>query len=308
MNIMEIPESIISQIDKIKQDTSSGANELALKAVHIIQNQLNLIEKSNMDLKQLIYHLAHKIIRARPSMAPLINSIGFIITSTDKFTKQSLMDVISSYFELQTRKKSILELNFKKFLTKMEFSEPRIMLISYSSTVLNLLLKNENIPFIVYVLESRPKLEGRKVAQELSEKFETHLIVDAAMGKFINEIDMIFIGIDSILRDGSIINKIGTYPLSVLAKINKKPVYAIGDTFKYNLRSHLELPVEIVKKPRNEILDDYNPNLYIENYYFDITPPEYIEGIISDLGVISIPNFLKEIEKNLPISWFKKFL
>lgn len=305
---MEIPESIISQIDEIKRDTSSGASELALKAINIIQNQLNLIESPNMDLKELLYDLAHKFIKARPSMAPLINSIGYIITSLDKFTKESIVNAIKGYYDEQKRKKSLLELNFKTFLTKMALSEPRIMLISYSSTVLNLLLKTKDLNFIVYILESRPKLEGRKVAQELSEKYETHLIVDAAMGKFINEIDMVFIGIDSILRDGSIINKIGTYPLSVLAKSNKKPVYAIGDKFKYNLRSHFDLPVEIVKKPKNEIFDKYNPKLSIENYYFDITPPEYIEGIISDLGIISITNFLKEIENELPISWFKQFI
>ena len=193
-------------------------------------------------IKDLFYQLANKLIRARPSMAPLVNSIGYIFTSTDKFTKKNLEEVIRSYFELETKKRILLEQNFRKFISKLGINEPKIMLISYSSTVLNLLINAESPPFIVYVLESRPKLEGRKVAQELSKKFETHLLVDAAMGKFINEIDIIIIGIDSILRDGSIINKIGTYPLSVLAKSNKRPVYAIGDSFKYNLRSHLIYP------------------------------------------------------------------
>jgi translation initiation factor 2B subunit (eIF-2B alpha/beta/delta family) len=305
---MKIHKSILVQINEIARDTSSGANELAFKAIKIIQNQLSLIESPDMDLRDLIYQLTHKLIRARPSMAPLINSIGFIITTTDDFTKKSLSNVIKTYFELQNRKTILLQQNFREFLNKLEIFELKIMLISYSSTILKLLLNNDDLPFIIYVLESRPKLEGRKVAQALSEKFETHLLVDAAMGKFIGEIDMIFIGIDSILKDGSVINKIGTYPLSILAKSNKKPVYAIGDTFKYNLRSHFNLPVEIVRKPQNEIYDDYNPNLYIENYYFDITPPEYIKAIISDLGLLSIKNFLEEIKIKQPINWFKQFI
>jgi translation initiation factor 2B subunit (eIF-2B alpha/beta/delta family) len=305
---MEIADTILAQINEIKFDISSGANELALKSIKIFDNQLQLIKNPNMDIKKLIFKLAKKLINARPSMAPLINSIGYIINSADNFTKNSLNPIIQTYFKAQSIKKKLIEQNFEKLLAKTNLSEPRIMFISYSSTILELILKIEDISFICYVLESRPLLEGRKVAQKLSKKYETHLIVDAAMGKFIHDIDMVFIGIDSILRDGSIVNKIGTYPLSVVAKSNTKPVYAIGDSFKYNLRSHFDMPVEILEKPKSEIFDVNDPKLYIENYYFDITPPEYIDGIISDLGILLITEFLNEIENVLPINWFKKFI
>jgi translation initiation factor 2B subunit (eIF-2B alpha/beta/delta family) len=305
---MEIADSIIAQINEIKFDRSSGATELALKSVEIFDNQLQLIENPNTDIRELIFELSKKLINARPSMAPLINSIGYIINSTDTFTKNSLTSIIQTYFKSQSIKKKLIRQNFEKIFINTSFSEPRVMLISYSSTILDLILKFKDTSFIFYVLESRPLLEGRNVAQKLSKKYETHLIVDAAMGKFIHDIDMVFIGIDSILRDGSIVNKIGTYPLSVLATSNEKPVYAIGDSFKYNLRSYYDLPVEIIEKPKKELFDVDDPNLCIENYYFDITPPEYINRIISDLGILSITEFLNIIENVLPINWFKNFI
>jgi translation initiation factor eIF-2B subunit delta len=305
---MEIADSILAQINEIKLDRSSGAKELALKSIEIFDNQLQLIENPNTDIRELIYELSKKLINARPSMAPLINSIGYIISSTDIFTKNSLISIIQTYFKSQSIKKKLIKQNFENFILNTSLSEPRVMLISYSSTILELILKIKHTSFIFYILESRPLLEGRKVAQKLSKNYETHLIVDAAMGKFISEIDLVLIGIDSILRDGSIVNKIGTYPLSVVAKSNAKPVYAIGDSFKYNLRSHFDVPVEIIEKPRNEIFDVDDSKLCIENYYFDITPPEYINGIISDLGILSITEFLKEIKNVLPINWFKKFI
>ena len=182
------------------------------------------------------------------------------------------------------------------------------MLISYSSTILDLLNRQKNIDFIFYVLESRPLNEGQKTAELLGDEFETHLIIDAAAGKFVNEVDVILIGIDSILDNGNIINKIGTYPLSVLAKSNGKPVYAIGDSLKYNLRSHFGLPVEIVQKPSLEVIGRKEHNFLVENFYFDITPAKFIHGIISDLGILIPRKFIEEVKKIIPLDWFKNFI
>jgi len=184
------------------------------------------------------------------------------------------------------------------------------MLVSYSSTINRLLKNKKDFPLEIFILESRPLLEGRKVAELLSSYFKTHLIIDAAMGKFINNIDLVLIGVDSILINGSIINKIGTFPLAVLANTKKIDVYAVTDSFKYNLRSHYSQKILIEEKPIKEIYDEEQTNdlLKVHNLYFDITPPDYITGIISDLGILSIQYFLKKVKKSLPIEWFKYFL
>ncbi|MFW9824663.1 MAG: hypothetical protein ACFFE4_17095, partial [Candidatus Thorarchaeota archaeon] len=65
----------------------------------------------------------------------------------------------------------------------------------------------------------------------------------------------------------------------------------------------------IEEKPIREIYDKkITGKLEIHNYYFDITPPQYITGIISDLGVLSMKNFLEKVIEKLPIEWFKYFL
>ncbi|MFW9989761.1 MAG: hypothetical protein ACFFC3_14000, partial [Candidatus Odinarchaeota archaeon] len=197
--------------------------------------------------------------------------------------------------------------NFRKFMNGRKSKTQKIMLISYSSTIINLLLREKDIDFEIFVLESRPLLEGRRVAEILSLYFKTHLIIDAAIGYFINEIDVILIGADSILKDGSIINKIGTFPLTLLAHNQKIDVYVVCDSFKYNLKSHYDQMVKILEKPINEVYDKVITNklLEVHNYYFDITPPNYVSGIISDLGVLSISDFLEEVKKILPINWYK---
>jgi len=159
-------------------------------------------------------------------------------------------------------------------------------------------------------MESRPLLEGQGTAEILSSKYKTHLFIDAAIGKFIDQMDLIMIGVDSILKDGSIINKIGSFPLAILAYERGIDIYVVGDSFKYNLKSHYGTNIIIEAKPNKEVYNKQisSKNLKIYNYYFDITPPKYISGIISDLGILSISQFLKEVKKILPINWFQLFL
>ncbi|MHA2282299.1 MAG: hypothetical protein ACXAC5_15760 [Promethearchaeota archaeon] len=80
-------------------------------------------------------------------------------------------------------------------------------------------------------------------------------------------------------------------------------------SYKYNLRSHYGHKIIIEKKPTNEVYDKRaNINLEIFNYYFDIAPTELITGIISELGVLSLKDFIVEVKEILLIEWFKYFL
>ncbi|MFW9874047.1 MAG: translation initiation factor eIF-2B, partial [Candidatus Thorarchaeota archaeon] len=293
----------------LKQDSISGASELTEKALKIIENHLILIQNPNADITEDIYKLVGEIINTRPSMAPLINAMGFLIHDLTIITKKAIKKRLKESKIISSERKGALERNFHTFISSRKKDERNIMLISYSSTIIDFLLRNKDINFEIYILESRPLLEGRRTAKILSKYFKVNLIIDAAIGKFTSRIDFVLIGVDSVLRDGSIINKIGTYPLAVLAKSNKTDVFAICDSHKYNLRSHYGQEVIIEKKPSKEIYDEegFN-NLEIHNYYFDITPPDYITSIISDLGILSTQQFVEKVKENIPIEWFKYFL
>lgn len=243
-------------------------------------------------------------------MAPLTNLFGFLITDSENLTKKEVLSNLKYFNDIWTDINQKIEENFTKYLLNLTNSRNRvkIMLISYSSTINRVLenLKSENIE--LFVLESRPLFEGRRSAKRLSKKFKTYLIVDMAFGYFIDSIDLVLVGIDSILKDGTLINKIGTYPLSVVSRENDVEVYAIGSSLKYNLKSHFNLDVLIEEKDKNEILDSDIKNVEVQNFYFDKTPPQYISGIISDLGVLSVNKFLEAIKGKLNFKWFSQIL
>ena len=60
-----------------------------------------------------------------------------------------------------------------------------------------------------------------------------------------------------------------TYPLAALAKSNNTEVISIGNSYKYNFRSHYGHEVLKEKKLSSEVFDiEKGTNINILNYYF----------------------------------------
>ena len=76
--------------------------------------------------------------------------------------------------------------------------------------------------------EARPLNEGVRTARRLAEKgVSVTLITDAQMGLFVREAEAVVVGADSVLPDGSLVNKIGTHLLALAAREAKVPFYVM---------------------------------------------------------------------------------
>lgn len=291
-------------------DKTSGASELVKIALEILKAQLDSIKDEQMDIKDIIHELSVELLSVRPSMAPIINTMGYFLHDLENYTKKALLERYRAFPKERERVDNALISSFQSFIDNYKEKAPNIMLISYSTTIIKCLKQITAKDFSFYILEARPLLEGRRTAEILSLDFDTHLITDSSMGKFIKSVDIVLLGIDSIMQDGSIVNKIGSYPLACIAANNNKKVYAVGDSYKYNLKSHYGQKIIVEEKPIYEV---YSKKIkkelfHVHNYYFDTTPSKYLNGIISDLGVLTIPEFLEEVVKAIPLDWFKSFL
>lgn len=155
----------------------------------------------------------------------------------------------------------------------------------------------------VYVDETRPRLQGSKLtAWELvQEEIPTKLIADNVAATLIRDgkIDIILVGADRIASNGDIANKIGTFMLSVVAKVYGVPFYIVAPTTTIDFEIKTGDDIQIEERSYKEIthiggiriapegIDVYNPA-------FDITPNENITGIITEKGIIR-PPFREEI-------------
>jgi len=149
----------------------------------------------------------------------------------------------------------------------------------------------------VYVTETRPKLQGaRLTALELKyENIPVTVICDNMVGYVMQKglINKIFVGADRILRTGHVINKIGTYTIAISAKYHKIPFYVAAPTSTFDLKKTVS-EVEIEERPSEEVAFCGNVRIVPEsvnifNPAFDITPPELVNAIITEKGVLEPP-------------------
>jgi len=156
----------------------------------------------------------------------------------------------------------------------------------------------------VYVDETRPVLQGARLTTwELTQgKIPFTLITDNMAGFLMSKkkIDLIIVGADRIARNGDVVNKIGTYSLSVLARENKVPFYVAApiSTIDLSLKSGEGIPIEErdPKEVTHILGKQITPaGVKVFNPAFDLTPNRYIEAIITEKGIIRKP-FIKNIK------------
>ncbi|MEE8637628.1 MAG: S-methyl-5-thioribose-1-phosphate isomerase [Candidatus Margulisiibacteriota bacterium] len=154
----------------------------------------------------------------------------------------------------------------------------------------------------VYVAETRPRLQGaRLTAWELKRlRIPFTLITDNMIGTLMQkeEIDLVIVGADRIAGNGDTANKIGTYSAAVLAKAHGIPFYVAApiSTVDLNIWSGEEIvieernPDEVTMIGKEQIAPK---GIKVANPAFDVTPAEYIKGIITEKGIYKPENLLQ---------------
>jgi methylthioribose-1-phosphate isomerase len=146
----------------------------------------------------------------------------------------------------------------------------------------------------VYVDETRPFLQGaRLTCWELEkEKIPTVLITDNMAGHLMQkgEITLVITGADRIAGNGDTANKIGTYPLSVLANEHSLQFYVAApfSTVDLSLSEGAQIPIEERDPDEVRTIRDLCltlPEVEVRNPAFDVTPARLISAIITEKGI-----------------------
>ncbi len=150
----------------------------------------------------------------------------------------------------------------------------------------------------VWVDETRPLLQGaRLTAWELSRLgIPYRLITDNSAGALIarGHVDRIVVGADRIARNGDTANKIGTYPLAVLASRHHIPFYVAAPLSTVDLATPNGAAIPIEERRPEEVVALHGTrtaplDAAALNLAFDVTPAELITAIITEAGVLEPP-------------------
>lgn len=287
---MSIPADIQEQIAAIRANNTSGAAELAKAAAHVFIALSDAGYDTPADLQTAVEDTAGALVAAQPAMAPMVTLANDALLQIEQHDSLAPMQTA-----LRRAAQTFLETLSESTPAIAAALHPRIptgatiLTYSYSSTVLTSLrhAHDAGAAFDVICTESRPANEGITLARKLADAgISIRLIIDAAMFSFLDQVDLVLVGADSVAAQG-VTNKIGTSALAQAAHAAGIEVYALCSTAKF-------LPAGVAphapeRKPARELLDDPPDTITPVNYYFDLEPAplHLFAGVVTEDGILA---------------------
>lgn len=223
----------------------------------------------------------NKILSLRPTEPFLVNALK----SADEISYNDFLKQLN--YSQQIINKETLKLIRKNFV---------VFTHCHSSTVTSALIyaKRNGKKFEVFLTETRPLYQGRKTAKELRKAgIKVTMFVDSAASIALTksqdtrDVDLVLFGTDAITKKG-VVNKVGSGMFAQIARADKIPVYILADSLKYIKKVKLE------KRGSEEVWG--SKKIKIINPAFELIKRKYINGIISEFGLLSYKQFLKRVK------------
>jgi len=274
---------IRAAVREIRSDRERGARQLALATLEALRSVAP--ECGGEEFRECARELA----LARPMMATTQNAVAWAWSrylDTGDAAK-AVDDVIEA---IQTATDGMAA------AARRVIPTDTLLTYSYSSSVIELLARLK--PRRVIVSESRPSLEGIRMARELAAHgMSMTLITEAQMALFVQEAGAVVVGADTILPEGDLINRIGTRMLALGAKDADVPLYSISDTLKVAAPSS-PMPFAPEEGEPKEVCDA--KWLEVRNVYYEMTPARLVSAYVTETGIVdpaAVGRYAEEAEK-----------
>lgn len=287
---MSNSQELEQMVADIAEDLTSGAAELALRAISIYRFFLENSEEhlAPAALKGQLADLSEKIFMAQPAMAPLFNLGNEIMLAADEAeSRQELQNrclKAADQFEMRLCESAA---RIAETTSKLVPFGQTVFAYSFSTTVVSSLLhaRSQQKPFRVVCTESRPSMEGRKLATMLaSAGVDVTHSFDSSMGLYLPSCRVAFMGVDAVARPG-IVNKVGSWLLALACRELQIPIFALAGTEKF-VSDDLLFSFEDHERPGNEIWNDPPQGVQVVNRQFELIPFNWIAGLVTEEGIL----------------------
>jgi len=273
----EVLGNVLQGVREVSGDRVHGANFLGRQALELLWAAAQASDAKDTDA--LFHHLLLvflRLRRAQPAMANVWNLTGKLLQVVDQERA-----TVASVDQLKTRVKELVHQIGEEAATASENASRNtaqilpqdgvVLTHSYSSTVLRALelgFKGGKA-FQVFATESYPGMEGNQLAKDLiTLNIPVRLVADSAVHSVIPRANLVLVGADSVLKDGSLIHKIGTGNIAIAAK-------------KYGIRFCSSC--ETLKFSAQDFVGE-RPTFSAD--VFDLTPTEFVSNYITQDGEV----------------------
>ncbi|XP_063893830.1 translation initiation factor eIF2B subunit alpha [Helicoverpa armigera] len=284
-------QEIFLKILREEEDVSAGVAAIRTLLSVIENYKVATVRELDLNLQLAVDAMKHcdQPVTAISSGCELfMRFITFAKLDTNSFEECEQIMLQRGHIFLNT----LLEARSKVVKESMPFITDGCSILTHSRSrvVLQAMLEaaKANKRFKVYVTMSSPDNSGALMHKQLvAAGIDATLILDAAMGYIMEQVDMVMIGAEGVTESGGIINKIGTYSLGMAALDLRKPVYVLAESFKFSRIYPLnqrDLPNEF--KYLSSVLKS-GKDLTTQHPLVDYTPPLYITLLFTDIGMLT---------------------
>ncbi|MHA2287290.1 MAG: translation initiation factor eIF-2B [Promethearchaeota archaeon] len=307
-------QQLLRDAEKIKSLEIQGATNVALSAIdflHDFAQRLSDIGSAEVFLKKL-EEAKNILFNTRPTEPALRNGLNFILNRLKKpkheFKQKYFLELISYYKDKYNKmilnsKSKIAEIGARRIPYVESDNDYIIMTHCHSSVVTAILLeaRRQGKHFEVINTETQPRLQGRQTAKELLDAgIKVYHVVDSAMRWAVNhyEVNLILIGADSVTSEGTVLNKIGSRLLALVAHEEHVPFYVATPLLKYNPQTSFGVIEKIEMRETSEIWENPPKDLEILNPAFETVSRRYIDGLITEAGIFAsshVPTYFNKL-------------
>ncbi|WP_254832829.1 NUDIX domain-containing protein [Haloglomus salinum] len=292
----------------VREDHEHGSEYVSRRAVEVLRDAAAALDAgvdAPVDLPDAggdwsrLASLADELLAARQSMAVVANRVNramWLAAGEHDVDEASSGDPVRSAGAVQTAAEHVLA-NLDPAGRRLvgegrraNWGDGVVATLSRSGTVRELLGR---VAARVVIAESRPGGEGRAVARDLADALvaPVTLCADTGVAHALDarDVDAVLVGADTVLADGSVVNKVGTRTLASAAAAQDVPVYVAAHTDKVAPPGH-----EAALEPRDpaELLDGADASsapgaLDVEHPTFDVTPPTLVDAYLTEEGLLT---------------------
>lgn len=291
MKLMFVTETA----EKIKSMEIRGAGRIARAAAEALSHHASEIKVDNLaSFRREMESAANALVATRPTAVSLPNAVHIVMSGLNQ---AETIDVAKN--GVISRAERFIHLSRNAVQQISQFGSRHIrdgdIILTHcnSEAALGCIIEAHRAgkEIEVFATEVRPRNQGLVTIRTLNDAgIKTNFIVDSAVRSFIHDVDLVIMGADAVTVNGAVVNKIGTSQVAHTAAEARVNVLIAAETYKFAPRTIIGELIQIEERAGSEVLPDEVsralPYVTVRNPAFDVTPPEYIDLIVTEAGAI----------------------
>ncbi len=273
-----LPADPARKLRSLAEDRVSGAREIVGRLLNVVADLL----REPGPVEDLLVSAATAVVPHQPTMAALLSGMDRLFSAAARGGHEAVRAEVER--QLLDHPRDLLRI--------AEVAEPvlrplrSVALLSWSSTIAEILDRSGGHLASVVVAESRPGAEGRRAAQRAAAAGRRVLFVaDAAFPVEAAAADALLLGGDALGPRG-LINKVGSRAAAREVRAAGKPVFACLEDQKI-VGGALADRLRVLDEPAAQLWEFPPAGVEIRNRYFESTPLDLLTAIVTTVGVES---------------------